>query len=251
MKFTNKVAIVTASAGAGIGQATARAFGKEGAGVVLTDISDKRLAVAAEDFRSSVSSKVLPILCDVTDRQQVETMTSQTLAEFGRIDILVNNAGIDFRSSAVDMTDEAWERVINVNLRGTFYCCRAVLPHMLKQGYGKIINLSSIAAWQHTSQDSVAYGASKAGILGFTRLLAREVADKGINVNAVAPGFTANDYSLRIHPPEALEFYKTVTPLGRYGKPEEQASAILFLASDEAKFVVGATLCVSGGWYMH
>ena len=251
MRFTNKVAIVTASAGAGIGQATARAFAKEGASVVLTDMSEKRLAVAAENFRSSFSSKVLPIICDVTDREQVENMVSKTVAEFGRIDILVNNAGIDFRSSAVDMTGEAWDRIINVNLRGPFYCCRAVLPHMLKQGYGKIVNLSSIAAWQHTSQDSVAYGASKAGIVGFTKLLAREVADKGVNVNAVAPGFTANDYSLRIRPPEALEFYKTVTPLGKYGKPEDQANAILFLASDDAQFIVGATLCVSGGWYMH
>jgi len=251
MRFTDKVAIVTASAGAGIGQATARAFGKEGAGVVLADLSDKRLAVAAEDFRSSVSPKVLPVLCDVTDGQQVENMVSQTLSEFGRIDILVNNAGIDFRGSVVDMTDEAWEQIINVSLRGTFYCCRAVLPQMIKQGYGKIVNLSSISAWQHTAQDSAAYGACKAGILGFTKLLAREVAGKGINVNAVAPGFTANAYSLGIRSPEALEMYKKVTPLGRYGKPEEQASAILFLASDEAEFIVGATLCVSGGWYMH
>jgi NAD(P)-dependent dehydrogenase (short-subunit alcohol dehydrogenase family) len=250
MRFENKVALVTASAGAGIGQTTARAFAKEGARVVVSDGHAQRLEKVAQEMRSSLSAPILPIKCDVTDRQEVDNMITQAIQEFGQIDILVNNAGFDMRSSVVDMTDEAWERIVNINLRGTFYCCRAVLPHMLKRGYGKIINLSSIAAWQHTAEDSAVYGACKAGIIGFTKLLAREVAPKGINVNAVAPGFTANDYNLRAGL-ERLESYRKLTPIGRFGKPEDQASAILFLASDAASFIVGATLCVSGGWYMH
>jgi len=250
MSFENKVAIITASAGAGIGQATARAFAREGAKVVLSDINEKRLEKTAGEFRSTVSADILPVKCDVTNRQEVDSMVAQTVKEFGQIDILVNNAGFDMRSTVVDMTDEAWERIVNINLRGTFYCCRAVLPHMLERGYGKIINLSSIAAWQHTAEDSAAYGACKAGISGFTKLLAREIAPKGINVNAVAPGFTANEYNLHAGL-ERLEPYQHLTPIGRFGKPEDQANAILFLASEEASFIVGATLCVSGGWYMH
>ena len=251
MTLSGRVAIVTASAGAGIGQATVRALAKEGANVVVTDHHAGRTTSVAEDIRSTLGVKALGIPCDVTDRQQVESMVAKTLEEFSRIDILVNNAGIDHMGPVVDMTDESWELIININLRGTFYCTRAVLPAMIKQDSGRIINLASVAGWLHTAPDSAAYAATKAGIMGFTKMLAHEVAEHSITANAIAPGFILNPYIAKVSPPEFLEGFKKQVPLGRLGNPEDIANAIVFLATDEASYITGATLCVSGGWYMY
>jgi len=251
MRFAGKVAIVTAAAGAGIGQATVRAFAAEGADVVVADHHVGRTASVAADIQSSLGAKALGIPCDVSDRQQVESMIKKTLEEFGRIDILVNNVGIDSFEPVLDMKDETWELIINVNLRGTFYCCRAVLPTMIGQRSGRIINLASVAGLMHTAPDSAAYSAAKAGVMGFTRVLAREVAEHNITVNSIAPGFILNPYIARISPPEFLEDFRKRVPLGRLGEPQDIANAILFLASDDACYITGQTICVSGGWYMH
>lgn len=251
MRFAGKVAIVTAAAGAGIGQATARAFAAEGAAVVVADHHAGRTARAAEDITSSLGAKALGIACDVTDRGQVERMVQQTLDELGRIDILVNNAGYDSFQPLLDMTDETWDQIMDVNVKGTFLCCQAALPAMMRQKWGRIINLSSVAGMMHTAPDSAAYSASKAAIMGLTRVLAREVGGHGITVNAVAPGFILNPYFERMTTPELLEEYRQKMVVGRLGNPQDIANAILFLAAEEADYVTGSTLTVSGGWHMY
>ena len=251
MRFANKVAIVTASAGAGIGQATAHAFAGEGANVVVSDLNQDRLTKIVNEMNSRYEGKIIGIACDVTNPQQVADMVKEVTKEFDSIDILVNNAGIDVFKPAVEMTDEEWDLIINVNLRGTFNCSRAVLPVMMKAKKGRVINLSSASGLTHTTPASAAYSAAKAGIIGFTKGLAREVADYNITVNAIAPGPTPNPFLSRISPPGFWENLVKGVPLGRLGAPDDIANSILFLASDDASYITGSTLCVSGGSYMH
>jgi len=250
-KLENKVALVTAAAGAGIGQATARAFAQEGARVVVSDAHEGRLARVAREMQDEFGQRILAVPCDVTSREQVEQMVRRTLEEFGRIDILVNNAGIDRPQPIWEMTDEAWELVINVNLRGTFYCCRAVIPTMMKQRSGRIINLSSVVAWAPSKEDGAAYVACKAGIQGLTRSLAVQLAEYNITVNAIAPGLIFNPFLARVRPSEYFDKIREKIPLGRDGTPQDVAHVILFLSSDEAAYITGECLCISGGWFMH
>lgn len=252
MRFTGKVAIVTAAAGAGIGQATVRALAKEGANVVVSDGHARRPFSVAEDIRSSLGVKALGVQCDVTNRQQVDDMVKLALDEFGRIDILVNNAGFTRSMPAWEMSDEVWDEVININLKGTFYCCRAVLPTMIKQQSGRIINTSSVTVWMG-GEEGVHYCAAKAGILGFTRRLAREVAPYHITVNALAPGFIWNPMLEKTPgiPPGYADEIKKQIPVGRMGRPEDIANMTAFLASEEASYMTGQTVCVSGGWFMY
>jgi 3-oxoacyl-[acyl-carrier protein] reductase len=251
VRFANKVAIVTASAGAGIGQATAHAFAREGANVVVSDLNKDRLAKIVTEMNSEYKSKILGIACDVTNPQQVEDMVKEIVKEFDSIDILVNNAGIDISKPLVEMTDEEWDLIINVNLRGTFNCSRAVLPIMMKAKKGRVINLSSASGLTHTTPSSAVYSAAKAGIVGLTKGLARDVADYNITVNAIAPGPTLNPFLSRISPPGFWDNLAKGVPLGRLGAPEDIANSILFLASDDASYITGSTLCVSGGSHMH
>jgi 3-oxoacyl-[acyl-carrier protein] reductase len=252
MRLANKVAIVTAAAGAGIGQATARALAREGVHVIVSDAHARRPFAVAEEIASSSGVKAVGIQCDVSNRVQVENMIELALKEFGRIDILVNNAGTTHNVPVVEMTDEVWELVINVNLKGTFYCSRAVLPTMIQQRSGRIINLSSAAAWMG-SDEGAHYCAAKAGIMGFTRRLAKEVAPYNITVNAIAPGFIWNEFLAKTPglPPGYFDEIRKQIPLGRDGRPEDVANAIVFLSSEEASYITGQTLCISGGWYMH
>jgi len=252
MKLAGKVAIVTAAAGAGIGQAVARALGREGADVVVSSRrTHHRLFEAAENIKTDFGVKTIAIQCDVSDREQVENMVRRSLDEFGRIDILVNNAGVEIVQPVADMTDEAWDQTIKVNLSGTFYCCRAVLPTMLQQKSGRIVNISSVSAWACV-YSSAAYCAAKAGVLAFTKVLANEMSGRNITVNAVAPGLIWNPYLARI-PGLDVSFEKVVesTPVRRKGIPEDVANAVLFLVSDDASFVTGETINVSGGAVMH
>ena len=250
MKLSNQVAIVTAAAGAGIGQATARTLAQNGARVVVSDAHPSRPQAVAESISATFGVPTLGVQCDVTNRAQVEGMVRKALDTFGRIDILVNNAGTNRVSRLVDMTDEVWDLVIDVNLKGTFYCTRAVLPAMIKQKSGRIINLSSIAGWLGSVDDGAPYCTAKAGLQAFTKVAAHEVAEHNITVNAIAPGLIHNEFLGRLYPQEYFDEMKRKTPLGRYGKPADIASAILFLASEEASFITGETICVSGGLYM-
>jgi 3-oxoacyl-[acyl-carrier protein] reductase len=247
MKLQGKVAIVTASAGAGIGQAALRALAREGAGVVVADTHERRTGEVAEALKSE-GYKAIGVVCDVTDPEQVENAVKQTLSQFGRIDILVNNAGINRLQPVHEMTDENWDVVIDTNLKGTFYFTRAVLPTMIEQNYGRIVNISSIAGWSGSNQGEAPYCAAKAGIMAFTRCVALETAKYDITANAVAPGFVPNPFLLKIYPPEALQAIEKMIPKGRGANPEEIANVILFLVSPEGSYITAETIAVSGGW---
>jgi len=247
MKFKNQVALVTAAAGAGIGQATARALAREGAVVVVSDQHAARTTAVAETISKEFGVQTLPVVCDVTDKQQIDNLVKQTIETFGKIDILVNNAGFDVFKKLADMDIDSIQRIIDINLMATIYLTKAVLPSMMHKRTGKIVNLSSIAAYSPDSGDSAIYGAAKAAIQAFTRTLAREVGRYNIRVNAIAPSVTLNPYLEKQMPAESISEIMGKMPLGAL-KPDDQAKAILFLLSDEAKLISGATLNVTSGY---
>ena len=247
MKFTNQVAIITAAAGAGIGQATARALAAEGATVIISDKHEKRINEVAENIHRIYHVPTLPVTCDVTDIQQIEEMVRRTVDSYGRIDILVNNAGFDVFKPLLEMDIDNVDRVININLMGMIYCTKAVLPWMIQRKSGRIVNLSSIAAYSPDSGDSATYAAAKAAVQAFTRSLAREVGQYGIRVNAIAPSVTINPFLEKQMPAHSISEITGKMPLGLL-KPEDQAKAILFLLSDDAALISGATLNVTAGY---
>ena len=239
----NKYAVVTGGA-RGIGAAIVRRFVAEGAaGVAIWDYDEAAAKAAAAQYPEG---QVLAFGCDVSDQDSVKRCTAQVLQAFGQIDILVNNAGICRDALFLKMTDENWEKVLNTNLNGTYYCTRAIIPGMVEKGYGKIINISSSAAHGNVGQAN--YSTSKAAILGLTKTLAREFAAKGITVNAVSPCFIETDMMNGI--PEALtNTILRMIPMHRMGTADELASAVFFLASDDSRFVTGIELPVNGGMF--
>ncbi len=243
MRLENKVAIIT-GAGSGIGRATALLFAHEGARVVVADINDKSGNEVVEEIRKN-GGEGLFVKLDTTSREQTKQMVLKTLDRYGGINILINNAGIIQDALMVKMTDEQWDRVINVNLKGVFNCIQAVVETMISQGSGVIVNASSIVGiFGNVGQAN--YAAAKAGLIGMTKTLAKELGKKGIRVNAVAPGFIITPMTSTI-PEKILEMVKEKTPLRMLGEPQDVAYAYLYLTSDEAKFVNGAVLCVDGG----
>lgn len=242
-RLENKIAIITGGT-AGIGAATAILFAKEGAKVTVWGRSEKR----GEEFVKKAAGEGLDIVydkVDTADFEAVQAATKRVYERFGKIDILINNAGITRDSTFKKMTVEQWNEVINVNLSGVFYCTKAVSEYMLVAGYGRIVNASSVVGL-YGNFGQTNYVATKAGIIGMTKTLARELGRKGITVNAVAPGFIATDMVAAM-PEEVLASMKAKVPVGRLGNPEEIAYAYLYLASDEAAYVNGATLSVDGG----
>ena len=243
MRLENKVAIIT-GAGSGIGRMTALLFAKEGANVVVADVNEKGGMEVVPEIKTNGSDAFFAKL-DVTRREQSKQMVQDALEKFGRIDILINNAGIIQDALVTKMTEEQWDNVINVNLKGAFNCIQAVVEVMIKQGNGAIINTASIVGlFGNVGQTN--YAATKAGLIGMTKTLAKELGKKGIRVNAVAPGFIMTPMTSNV-PEKILELMREKTPLRRLGEAEDVAYAYLFLASDEAKFVNGAVLCVDGG----
>lgn len=245
-----RVAVVTAAAGKGIGQATARRFAEEGAEVVVTDAHARRVKEVAEAMSADYGREVLGIEIDVTQPDQTKAMVEATLDRHGKIDILVNNAGINKLSPVWEMDDETWSLVIGVNLTGTFNSSRAVLPHMIERQTGAIVSMASVAGWEGSGQGEAHYAAAKAGIMGFTRAVAAEVARFGIRVNAIAPGLIYNEFLDRIYPKEFFENFARRVPLGRVGEPADIANLMLFLVSDQSSYITGEVLCVSGGIHM-
>lgn len=224
---------------------------ENGAKVVLADISDSIFEVAEEIREESAGSVAIPAKCDVTDSKSVETTMKKLLDELGRIDILVNNAGIYPFKPFVEMTEQDWDRVFDVNLKGIFHCTKSALPAMIKQRYGKIVNISSIAGTVVGYGNLVHYSATKAGIVGFTRSLALEVAKDGINVNAIAPGAietpTARAAMMDAMPRELAEQVIKAIPLGRWGTAKDIGNAVLFLVSEESSYITGQCIVVDGG----
>lgn len=246
MKLSNKVAIITGAA-SGIGLATAKVFAAEGARVVLADID----AARAESARAEVAQtggETLAVKVDVTDRDSVDAMVAATLARFGRVDCLVNNAGITKDSRLVKMTEQQFDAVMSVNLKGVFHCTQAVVPTMLEQGSGVILIASSVVGL-YGNFGQTNYAATKAGVIGFAKTWGRELGPKGIRTVAVCPGFVATPI-LETIPPAVMQKMVDKVPMGRLGQPEEIARVYAFLASDDASYINGTTIEVSGGIMM-
>lgn len=241
----NKIAIVTGGGG-GIGGAIVRRFSREGAKVAVVDI-DTETAKAAVAELTAQGADAMATVADVTKKQSVGEMVQSTLDRWRRIDVLVNVAGGAERKPVVEMTATDWDHVVDMNLKSAFLCSQAALPAMLKQQYGKIVNISSIYGFTGNATRS-SYAAAKAGVAAFTKSLALEVIHDGINVNAVAPGRVTTPRVRNRYSDEAWAAAVAQVPMGRAGTPEEIASAVLFLASDENKYITGQTIHVNGAW---
>ena len=247
-----KVAIVTGAAG-GIGEAAARAIAHRGARVAVADLR----ADAAQDAARRLQAEGLsaePVTVDIADPASVKAMVEGVLSRWGRIDILVNNAGIESSKPFLEIGLEEYERVMRINVSGAWLCCQAVIPVMLRQASGCIVNVSSVAAQRGGGLlGTAAYSTSKGAVIALTKALAREFAKSGIRVNAVAPSLTMTDLArrqLEKLDPTTLDRVIAMTPIGRVAQPEEIASVIAFLTSDEAAFVVGHVFNVDGGTAM-
>lgn len=247
-RLDGKVGIVTAAAGAGIGQATVRALAKNGASVVVTDIHEKRTMEVAESLKSE-GFKAIGVPCDVTKWDQIQNVVSKTLEEYGRIDILVNDAAREILAPIVNTTEENWDLVIDVCLKGTFLCTKAVLPTMQKQASGSIVNISSVDGYIGSPVGECAYCSAKAGVMAFTRVTAAENGSYKVRANCIAPGVVPNVFLEKIYPKEALQAMEGMSILGRGAQPEEIANIAVFLASDEASYVTGAVINASAGMY--
>jgi 3-oxoacyl-[acyl-carrier protein] reductase len=243
--INNKIAIVTGGGG-GIGGAIADRFAREGAKIAVADI-DSNAAKAQTARLAGKGADAVAITADVTQKESVRGMVQASLDRWGRIDILVNVAGGADRKPVVEMTAADWDRIVDMNLKSVFLCCQAVLPAMLKQRYGKIVNISSIYGFTGNATRS-SYAAAKAGVAVFTKSLALEVIKDGINVNAVAPGRVATERVRSHYSDEAWAAAVAQIPMGRTGTPEEIASAALFLATDENHYITGQTIHVNGAW---
>ena len=243
MRLKNKVTIIT-GAGSGIGRESSIMFAKEGASVVVADIDEKGGKETVEEIQAS-GFEAFYVKLDVTSRDESRQMVMDTMDKYGRIDVLVNNAGITQDALVAKMTEEQWDKVIDVNLKGVFNCTQAVAEIMLNQGNGSIINTSSVVGlFGNIGQTN--YAVTKSGIIGMTKSLAKELGKKGIRVNAVAPGFVKTPMTENV-PEKILELMKQKTPLHRLGEPKDVAYAYAFLASDESSFINGAVLSVDGG----
>ena len=247
MGFEGRIAVVTGGA-RGIGRAICETLAMRGADIVIADLQADLAEQTAREIKSSSGRRTLAITVNVADPASVNAMVEKALAEFGHLDILVNNAGLTRDKLIVRMDEADWDLVIDVNLKGAFNCCKAIFRSMMKQRYGRIVNISSVSG-QTGQVGQVNYSASKAGLIGLTKALAREFASRNITVNAVAPGFIPTALTIDLAP-EWKESIIKATPLGRMGTPQEIAYAVVFLASDEAAYITGQVLAVDGGMVM-
>ncbi|MCX7911723.1 MAG: 3-oxoacyl-[acyl-carrier-protein] reductase [Dehalococcoidales bacterium] len=245
MGLSGKVALVTGSA-RGIGRAIAVRLAEEGADIALNDIpqASEALNAVADEVRA-LNRRALAVTADVSQPQEVARMVETVLAGFGHIDILVNNAGITRDALILRMSDEDWDAVINIDLKSVFLCTRAVLRPMLKARWGRIVNIASIVG-VHGNAGQANYAAAKGGVIAFTRSVAKEVASRGITVNAIAPGFIDTKMTQGLDEKQAAELLKRI-PMGTVGTPRDVAEAVAFLAGEGARYITGQVLGVDGG----
>lgn len=246
MKLKNQVAFVTGGA-QGIGKAICEFLAKEGANIVVSDINIESATKTADEIKSSYSVETFPIKCNVASLTEMTDAIKKTIERFGRIDILVNNAGITKDSLIMRMKEEDWDAVINVNLKGVFNGIKAVSQIMMKQKYGRIVNIASIVG-QMGNVGQANYSASKGGVIALTKTAARELASRNITVNAIAPGFIDTEMT-RVLPEDVKTKLKEQIPMGTLGLPEDIAKAVVFLCAD-APYITGQVIAVNGGMYM-
>ena len=246
-RYADRVVVVTGAA-RGIGAGTAKRFADEGASVAILDLEQEAAAATAEGLGAD---RAIGLACNVADTDSVEAAVSQVVEQLGKVDVLVNNAGVTRDNLLFKMSDDDWDMVMNVHLRGSFLMSRAVQKHMVAAKYGKILNLSSVSALGNRGQAN--YSAAKMGLQGFTRTLALELGPFGVNVNAIAPGFIVTDMTdatarrVGVEPEEYRKAAAAANPVRRVGYPEDIAAAAAFLCSDEASYITGQTLYVDGG----
>jgi len=243
-RLGDRAAIVTGG-GSGIGQGICLRLAEEGAGVAVLDIDIKGAESTARQIETE-GGKALALRVDITRTAEINAAVKEVLSRFGKVDILVNNAGVSLMSKVAGMTDEIWDRTLDVNLRGVFLCSRAVIPHMKQRKYGKIVNIASVLALRG-SVYYAHYGATKAGVVAFTQGLAVELGPHNINVNAIGPGVIDTPMAKQDVVPEVRQHLEKRIPMRRIGVPRDIADAVLFLSSDEASYITGQCLYVCGG----
>lgn len=247
MRFRSKVVVVTGAA-RGIGKAISAAFAAEGATVAVNDVNSGEAHKASSEMQD-VAGSATAFPADISDAKAVESMMASIQANLGPIDVLVNNAGIGDFVSWPEITSQRWRAMLDTNLSGSFYTCKSVLPTMIDRGEGAIVNVSSVAGKRGDYLGNAHYTAAKAGLIGLTRSLAASVAPKGVRVNSVAPGLVRTVLTDQMDGETRQKTIERI-PIGRLGTLNEVADAVLFLASDQASYIVGETLSVNGGSYM-
>ena len=246
MDLTGKVALVTGAA-QGIGKAVAMLLAQRGADIIISDINLEKAEETSKEI-ATLGPRAMAIRANVAVVEEVEKMVQAIIERFGQIHILVNNAGIARDKLLLRMTEEDWDLVLDINLKGTFNCTKAVIRYMSKQRYGKIVNIASVVG-EMGNAGQANYSASKAGVIGFTKTIAREFASRGINVNAIAPGYIVTPMT-EVLPEKAKEDLKRMIPMERLGQPEDVAQAALFLVSEASNYITGQVINVNGGIYM-
>ena len=247
LSLEGRTAIVTGAA-RGIGKAIAESLAARGANIAVADLRMELAEEAASEIATKTGREVIALEVDVSDQASAKAMVKDAIAKFGKIDILVNNAGITRDGLIMRMKEADWDMVLDINLKGAFNCAQALTRPMMKQRYGRIINITSVSGIAGQAGQTN-YSSSKAGLIGFTKALAKELGSRNITVNAVAPGFIETVLTLDL-PEEIRDFSMKMTPMARFGQPEDIANAVAFLAAEESSFITGVTLQVDGGMVM-